>query len=129
MPSPESLTNVFSLMVDDYTNRWYHQKNKQERVGLLQEVRSFLTARRLSEIDKNPELSTLKAKRENAMARLQELDRTISGVRAELTAWEHRINEIEAQRDAEQDRKLESAKKKARAMKKNRLFSQVVGRT
>jgi uncharacterized protein involved in exopolysaccharide biosynthesis len=128
MPSPESLSNVFSIMVDDYTNRWYHQKNKEDRIALLSEVRSFLTARRLSEIDKNPELSTLKAKRENAMAKLQELERTTSGVRAELTAWEHRINEIEKQRNAEEDLKLESAKKKARALKKNRLFSQVVGR-
>lgn len=128
MPNPDSLNNVMSLMVDDWTNQWYHQKNKEDRIALLTEIRSFLTARRLSEVDKNPELSTLKTKRQNTAAKLEQLNKTISSLRAELTAWDSRIKHIEKEESEQEDRKLDAAKEKARAQRKNRLFSQVVGK-
>lgn len=127
MLNPDSLTNVFTVMIDDWTHNWYHQKTKQDRLLFLSELRSFMTARRLSEIDKDPEISTLKSKRENATARLVELERTTSSLRAELTAWNNRIAELESQAEQAEDRKLEAAREKARVQKKNRLFTQVIG--
>ena len=114
-------------MVDDFTNKWYHSKDKSDRIVILNELRSFLSARRMSEVDSDPELSAIRAKRETAIGRLNELDQLLSNVKAELAAWDARIQELEGLREKEEDAKLETARTKARAQRKNRLFTQVVG--
>lgn len=95
-------------MVDDFTSQWYHQKTKPERQQILNEIRSYLKARRLSEIDKDPELSVLRDKREKSAERLAQTEETLSDLMSELRAWDARIQELESK---EYQQKVKQAQK------------------
>jgi len=107
--NPDANRNVFSLMVDDWINTWYHQKTRPERQQIINEVRFYLRKRRLSEIDKNPELAVLREKRETARVNLEETQRKISEITAELQAWEARIEDLQS---LEKQREIEARQSK-----------------
>lgn len=117
LSNPDSNKNVFSVMVDDWTYRWYHGKGKQDRTQILSEVRMFLKNRRLSEEDADPDISSLKSRLEALTSREEEYRSELYSVNAEKAAISARLDELKVNSDREKHERYLAAKKKLRDIK------------
>lgn len=117
MVSRESLTNVFSLMVDDWTNQWYHSKTKTDRVRILDEVREYLKHRRRSEEHPDPNVSVLREELDRLEAEMLRHSSSMKEAQTKSMAIKARLDELEAAQDQLSAQDLDDLKQRHRELR------------